>query len=419
MENNEIVFDSSSGISVEEQKEILDKINGITEKNRTMLSQVVVLQPDKKSGKTPVINAKKSGAFLPLAVNIAAVVVLCAGAAFLVSFYSDVDARVRTGDAVYNLTEKALIEEIREETAKKIAEKDREISAISSRLQEVDAQLLQLYSGNEELTAEQKAAQERLFEVQNSYREELSSLQDERSRILEDARSREAVLRAQLEQRIRELTSSGQIVSGNLDSAMSELERLSSEQEKIAAYDAHLSGGLASVSALVEAGQYEQAAGVIDSLKQFCANNSLSTVRSFQAKREMYMQSINSMDTIVDEMRKFQDVNSEGWELYEKNAKLEESVAEMQKTIDAFSAGSSGQTRRLTELEENVSTLRASVSSLETSAGEKDRTISSLETERATLNRTVTDLQSTNASQAQEIASLRNQIEVIRQALLE
>ena len=105
MENeNEIIFDASSGISVEEQKEILDKINGITEKNRTMLSQGADLQPDKKRGKTPVINAKKSGAVLPLVVNIAAVVFLCAGVTFLVMFYSDVDARVRMGDAVYNLT---------------------------------------------------------------------------------------------------------------------------------------------------------------------------------------------------------------------------------------------------------------------------------------------------------------------------
>ena len=37
--DNEIVIDPSSGISVEEQKEILSQINGIAEKNRKRLSE--------------------------------------------------------------------------------------------------------------------------------------------------------------------------------------------------------------------------------------------------------------------------------------------------------------------------------------------------------------------------------------------
>ncbi|MDR0324059.1 MAG: hypothetical protein LBI12_06410, partial [Treponema sp.] len=61
MANNEdIVFDEKSGISVEEQKEMLAKINGITEKNRHSLSMDTQgLQSGKKSN----IKAKKTGAF--------------------------------------------------------------------------------------------------------------------------------------------------------------------------------------------------------------------------------------------------------------------------------------------------------------------------------------------------------------------
>ncbi|MDR1836142.1 MAG: hypothetical protein LBQ89_00620 [Treponema sp.] len=416
-ETQEIVFDDKSGISIEEQKEILAGINGITEKNRRSLSDG--FRPDGLRGKKQVINAKKRGAFFPLVVNITALIVLFGGAVFLIPFYERVDAQVRTGSAVYNLTEKALIEDIRKDTAEQIAAKDIEIASIASRLEEVDALLSQVYSG-QDLTPEQL---DTLLLMQTSYREELAVLQDERSVILESSRVREAALRVQLEERARE-SFAYTVNSGGIDSAAAELERLTSEQEKIAAIDAYLAGGLVSAGALVQSRLYDQAAEVIADLRDFCNNNSLASARSFQTRREFYNQSINSMETIIDEMRKFTALNSEGWEMYEKNVQMEGIIAEMQKTIDAFSSGNSGQVRRISELEESVSSLRtsvsslrASVSSLETSVSEKDRTISSLETERAGLSQTVSALQATNDAQGQEIANLRNQIELIRQAL--
>jgi chromosome segregation ATPase len=399
--NEDIVFDENSGVSQEEQEEILNAINGITEKNRLSLSADTASQGD-------VVKAKKSGALFPLVVNIAALAVLCAGAFLIISFNRKTDNLAKTGNAVYNLTEKALIEEIRKDTEQKIAVKDTEISKIASRLEEVDAQLAQLQSSAQELTEEQLAAQEKLIALQTSYREELSVLQDERSQILEDSRLKEARLRSQLEERTRELAAVRQTTS-------EELERLTNEQKIIAAIDAQLAGGLASVSELVNEGEYDKAAHVVESLRDFCSNNSMSFVRSYQAKKEIYSRTIDSMDTVIEEMRKFRSINAEGLELFEKNVKLEEAVAEMQKTIDAFSSGSTNQTRRLKELEDSVTTLRASVSSLELSSSEKDRTISSLENDKSQLNRTVADLQSVNTARDQEIARLRSQLDTIRQ----
>jgi len=51
----DVNFDESSGISIEEQKEILSKIDSITEKNRNIFSSGA-------KGKNK-INAKKRGAF--------------------------------------------------------------------------------------------------------------------------------------------------------------------------------------------------------------------------------------------------------------------------------------------------------------------------------------------------------------------
>lgn len=422
-ETQEVVFDAKSGISVEEQKEILSQINSIAEKNRRLLSQnASALQAGAKQGS--VINAKKNGAFFPLAINIAAAVVLCAGALLLISSNGRMDAQVRTGGAVYNLTERALIEDIRRDTAQKIAAKEKEIASIASRLDEVDSELFQLYSSNQDLNAEQLAAQQRLLSMHNVFREELATLQEERSQILEDSRSREARLRAQFEERTREIAAAQQRAAGELDSAVSELERLTNEQERIAAIDAQLSGGLAAINAYMKDSQYDQAAQTIASLRHFCNNNALASSRSFQSKREFYNQALNFIEAMIADVRgnsgvRSADAGVEQADLQARNVQLQDTIAEMQKTIDAFNSGSSGQSRRLSELEGTVSSLRGNVSSLETSAAEKDRTISTLQGQNANLSQTVTTLQSANSTQEQEIANLRNQLAIIRQALQE
>jgi chromosome segregation ATPase len=415
--NGEFAFDTKSGISVEEQKEILAKINNIAEKNRQSLSGEGARE----------FKAKKSGVRFPLTVNISAAAVLLLGLVFLISFNGKKDEQVKMGATYYNPAEKALIEEIRVDTSEKIAAKEMEISTITTQLEKVDNDLLDLHSKNEELTAEQMATVKELEALQVKYREDLDRLQDERSRILEEARSREAALRAQLEERIREAATAQaaqQKTTSELDSATAELDRLSNEQNRIAAIEAQLTGGLATVGILIQDGQYSEAAGIVANLKYFCNNNSMSQARSYQTRKDFYDQAIGSMEKIIDEMLEFQNVNAEGWSLYEKNAKLEETVAQMQKTIDAFSAGSSGQARRLSELEESVSNLRSSVSSLETDNADKDKTITSLESDKRALTQTISErdgtinaLQSTNAEQTQQINTLNEQIETIRRAL--
>jgi len=108
-----IVFDSKSGISEEEQREILAKINNIAEKNRLSLSEG---GQDGGKNKDKGFKAKKSGGFFPIVVNIAAIAALAGGLVLLSSMQWKTDAEVRTGSKVYNSVERALIEEIRKET---------------------------------------------------------------------------------------------------------------------------------------------------------------------------------------------------------------------------------------------------------------------------------------------------------------
>jgi len=108
-----IVFDSKSGISEEEQREILAKINNIAEKNRLSLAEG---EKGEGKGKKTRFKAKKRGGRFPVIVNIIAFAALAAGLILLISMQGKTDARIRTGTRVYNVAERALIEEIRKET---------------------------------------------------------------------------------------------------------------------------------------------------------------------------------------------------------------------------------------------------------------------------------------------------------------
>ena len=399
--------------SIEEQNEILLQINNITKKNKQKLSEDAI--------DTVKEIAKKKGVFFPLIVNITALVILCAGVVLLISFNSKTDVQYRKGKAVFNTTERALIEEIRKDTQDKISVKEREIALIASRLSAVDDELMQLLSSNISLTEEQMATRERLTATQALFRQELGLLQEERSQILETSRTREARLRTQLEERTREFAVAQEKVSGELEAAMSELERLTREQDKIASIDAQLAGGIASISDLILKEQYDLANQSISNLQAFLNNNSHSTSRPFLPRREYYNQAISLMEVMITDARKKSGVGNidEQLELLNKNTELQQTINELQNSIDALSSGSSGQAGRISQLEETVTSLRRTNTTLEQNAGEKDRTISSLQTDNASLSSNVNNLRASNTALEQRIVELENQLRAIRQLLQE
>ena len=415
MKNDDIIFDSKAGISVEEQKEILSKINGIAEKNRRALSESLETKPGDKHGGKQIIKAKKNSAVFPLIVNIAAVVILAGGGFFLVSFNGKKDAQIKTGNAVYNYMEKALIEEIRRDTTAKIAAKESEITMISARLHEVDTELLQLFSSHQELTAEQLAAQEGLLALQNTYRVDLSNLKEERSQILEDSRSREAKLRVQLEERTKEFTAVQERTSGELDSARSELGRLTGEQERIASIDAQLSGSLPAVSALIQSGNYDQAALAVNNMRHLFNDSAFSNARAFQSKREFYSNAINFMELVINEGEKNSisfAITSQN--LQSQNIQLEGTISEMQGAIESISANSENQIRRITELEQTVSSLRNTNSGLQVNVSSLRTANAAFERSITELNSTIAGLRSANTTQQTTIGELNDTITDLR-----
>jgi len=127
LDGTETLIDPLSGIPIEEQEEILAKINGIAEKNRMSLSASA------GAGKARRFEAKKNGGLFPVLVNVLGLAVLAGGFFALYHFQAEAGAQAREGTRTFNPMERALIAEIRRETDGRLAAADMEIARLSRR----------------------------------------------------------------------------------------------------------------------------------------------------------------------------------------------------------------------------------------------------------------------------------------------
>jgi chromosome segregation ATPase len=390
--NDEIAMDASCGISAEEQKEILAQINGIAEKNRRSLSTAADI-----SERKGIFKAKKSGSFFPVLVNAAALVIIAGGFLTLSGFQGKTDARVREGTKVYNTAERELIAAIRAETFSRLESKESEISQMSAKLAGIDSELQTLYANSNELNADQMADGNRLKSLQEEYRSSLSLLQDERSNILEESRSREASLQAQLESRTRELAIVAEQSITAIDVARGEMDRLSREQSQAAAIEAQMGALFANLNNKIRENQFDEAVEIIHTMRSFLNTPSFQGIRSIQERKELYTQTINSFETMVEAARRnsgaavvetvtVTDENAEKVlaDLIAKNTQLEQTVREKELTISALSSGDK-KDQRITELESSNNTLRNMSDTFERNSAERLEQVRRLEREKQDL----------------------------------
>jgi chromosome segregation ATPase len=410
MTNNEsVVFDAACGISEEEQREIFAQINAIAEKNRLSLAAGAndVAVKGKNKGSKRRFKAKKSGGFFPVAVNIAAIAALAGGFFALYTLQGKTDAEVREGTKVYNTAERALIETIRKETSSRLEEKESEISVIASQLEDVDAQLRELHSSNQELSVEQKAAEEKLISLQTEYRSALTSVQDERSRILEEARAREASLQSQLESRTRELALVSSQNAAIVDLAFSEMEQLSGEQNQTAIVEAQMGAFFANINNKINENRLDEAAEVVRSTRNFLNTPAFQGLRAIQARREMYAQTLNTFETLIEEMRRNQAALASGVMPLDRSAEktladLKEENDQLKKTMQM---SSSDTVKQLAEMKKTIEKLESDKKTLTAGSNDKDNRIRSLERDAASLNQTLTARENTIATQESTIAA--------------
>jgi len=379
---SEIVFDAKSGISEEEQREILAKIDSIAEKNRLSIGE----DREGKSKKTR-FKAKKSGGVFPFVFNIAAVAVLATGLLVLSSTQIKTDSAVRTGGKVYNSVERALIDEIRKETLALLEANEREISLIVSRLGEIDSE---------------------------EYLSALTVLRNERSGILEDARAKEAVLQARFENRTRDSYAGAPALQDA--AAEGELAALNTEHGLTSGIEAQMGGFFANLNRQIADDSLDEAALTIQAMRDFINTPAFKSLRSVQARKEMYIQSINTFEAIVKEAVENKAVSNSDpqyvnrmSDLQTKIAALEKDIAEKDKTIEAVSSQGSGATRRINELSKENNALQTENKRLE-------RTNNTLQTRNSQLTADLERQTGMATALQRSVNTLQSSVNTLRQA---
>jgi chromosome segregation ATPase len=413
--SGEIVFDTASGFSVEEQQEILNRINSIAAENRIAPPEGVLKA-----------EAKKRGILFPVLVNAAALLLLVGGFFLLWFFHGQDDESIRENSAVLGLAERRLIQEIRQETNRQLAEKENEINGIRSRLAETGNEYRELLASVETLTEEQEERAEYLLRMQEEYQSTLAGLEEERTRILEESRAREASLRAQAEERIRALSSQIEQSQANLTAAMEELRRLSTEQERAAAAEAQLGGYYVSVGSLIKTGRFADASSALESMRSFLNAPLVQGMRSLESRRQIHLAAVVSLEEAVAEARRLEEAavlrpepvndadsvdSAVAAELEAKNAELEETIASLEqkiadqeRTLAAYSASGTELNNVIGEYEKHIGELQTAQASQQQSLNQKDAAIQTLHAEAAAREEHI-------AEQEQQITSLHTQVQ--------
>ena len=432
-----IVFDTASGISIEEQEQIVDVINAITGKNR-LVPEATVAKP------------KKRGFLFPLFVNICGLILLGFGFVLLSHFHGQDEQSIRESSANLGVTERKLIQEIRQETNRKLSEKDNEINGILSKLSAADAEYKALQGSVESLTEEQKQRAASLLKMQDDYRNSLLVSQNEKAAIIEDSRRQETGLRTQAEERARELSSQIEQSQASLSQATEELRRLSNEQDRAARVEAQMSGYYTTVNNQIVSGRLDEAAATIKAMKEFLNASLLQGIKSLEARRQNHLAAVAAVETALDEARRLKaEAVSPGAlissaaqaetpaplpaaeepgngaanealresllaqeeryaALEQKYTALEQKTLDQEKTIAAYSSQGSEQGRIIAGFETTINELRTENASLSTAnlnqqqtLNRRDSEIVSLRTDTAAaqqqiteLNNSMTDLQS-------------------------
>jgi uncharacterized coiled-coil protein SlyX len=440
-----IVFDAASGFSVEEQQEILDRINALTAEKR--------IAPPAGALRT---EAKKRGLLFPLLINLGAVFFLLGGFFTLRFFHSQDEQNLREGPVSLGITERRLIQEIRQETSRQITEKEKEINDILLRLADADAEYRELQVSVESLTEAQKERAAALLKMQEDYRSTLAGLQEEQARILEDSRFREAELRKAAEERTKELSSQIEQSQANLDLAMEEIGRLSNEQNRANAAEAQLLGYYGVLSGQVKAGQLDEALATLEGMRSFL-NAPLFQGGSLEKRRSYHMAAVGALEEAVAEAANLKaaagsaapeapEDDAGQAELQARIAALEQKSQEQERTINSLSAAGTDQGKIIADYELRIGGLNEQISSQQQSMNQKDNTIQALMTQASAQEQQIAgrdaaitelrnqaeasarsaseaqaeaaQLRTGNAALAQQNEEQRRQIESIRQLLL-
>ncbi|MDR1219089.1 MAG: hypothetical protein LBK73_05700 [Treponema sp.] len=400
-----IVFDKASGISLEEQQEILADLDTLERPLERLEGEEAIASHEKQ--------AKKKGVLLPALTNGIAAALLALGLATLFLTHERDEIRFMQGDVTPGITERTLIAEIRRDFANQLSAKDAEIAEIHAKVTSIDTEMrnVQIQFENKLiLESEKDRLLADLQRQKDDYQNRLAALQQERGQLLEDARIREVALRNQLSAN-KELSVQAQSVQAELASAQEALRSFTDEQEKNALVDLQIDGYFAAVNEQIGAALFDQAASTLSALRDFLDTPSFQNIKAFRERKPARLALINTLSELTGNSIRL-------------NAQAPESAAPpVEASFDETPQdnGLSEQIEKLETYEETIAELTARNSELERIAAQRERSgRDSVNANSVALNELRSQnqvLQETVASRENTLAGLRNQSATLQESI--
>jgi hypothetical protein len=339
--SGEFEFDESSGISKDDQKEILAEIDHIVTDNRISVTPEVLK-----------IKALKKGSLFPTLVNVFSFVILAAGILTLTLLFKRSEGMILEEAGVLSSAEGKLLQELKKESEKALLEKNQEIALIQSQLQDLDRERQDLESNmnakiaerEEELrtTLQEELASERerlrqqgiseediekrlsdleaekrteydqrlaafrseaeaerqriennLKALQEEYNKSLEKTNQERSKILADSKKREEELQSKLEEKTRALEE-------QRTESERQLQRIAEQKEREEIVNTHLIGFYNTVRDNIRDKSFEQALRNLESIKDYLNEEGVVTLPGIQRRREVEFFVVDSLKRLVE-----------------------------------------------------------------------------------------------------------------------
>lgn len=325
------IHEKASGISVEDRREILARIDELTKKNRM-------------GGKKSAFVARSRGILFPVVVNLAAAALTAGGLWGLSVAFREKEAAVSEAGAALSSAEGKLIRELKRDSESKLGEKDKEIADMQARIAALDADRTKLQSTFENRVASKEAElrdqmkaelekerqrlaaeglsetliQERLkrFEeernaafrrelaafqnridaeraaadanyakLRDEYRSGMANLNDERRRIQDESRRREDELRSSMETKTKALQQETALAAEEREKARAELSRAEEARKARDAAEERVVGLYVSVRNALQERRFDEAASRAAALRTYINEQGLGTAAA-QGRRQ-------------------------------------------------------------------------------------------------------------------------------------
>lgn len=341
-----------SGISREEQTEVLAHIDRVATENRIQTT------PDLFS-----LKDVRSGILFPALVDGAAIVIIAVAVLALVFHFHHSEQRMVESSGTFTTVEGQLIRALQRESEQRLLEKDQQIASVRKQLAEVERQRRELtanvgaqvrqretvyrqkieqevaaererlakqgisgdvggrmlagyeaerkafYDGQlaqyrRQLEDERAAAEQQLSRLQVEYAAQIRSLGEERGQLVIQYKHREDELQQQLEQRTRVLDLARVEAIQNLATAQSRIQQLSRTQRQTSIVQDQILGQFEHIRKSLQSDDAQAALSGIDDLRSYLMDARVASITEISRQRQMDLFLLDSLQRLLQSQQR-------------------------------------------------------------------------------------------------------------------